>query len=252
MSIQIPLISDGNLIDNLGSEFNKIQNSGRDRGLMDPTVRGEKINNRNMVTEIDFDGVQDVNILLENNYDPESQLIKSDIEQIQYITHLLENKKMTVEERYAKQFSNNEIDPRLLRELKEQDREDPESNMMSLESQDYVKEVQKSIQSYETESNLYFLDPKRSKQKGSSKLDLTEQLFKDIVEGKSAKKTASNVIENLKKDEERKAKETLSRREKIIGKQKPAMREKIIPKPERTFLEKTRDFFTPRFGHDEL
>ena len=239
--IKIPIYNKGRLPNDLGSEFNKMQNQERNRGLIDPPIRSAPVNRNNLLTEVDFDGLNNEQIILENNSDPSEEEIKSNMEAMQFISRVKDsNRKLTPEEKfYMTNYAEFDLDPRLVKALENEDIKDPTTNITAQESQDFVGQVQTSIQSYEKERFLYQGQPKRFlDKKGKLKPLTAEELFETIVSSKSIPEAVGKTVKKLQEDTKRAEQEEKKRTETIVKPAEKPMREKIIPKPELSFGEK--------------
>jgi hypothetical protein len=154
MSVNIPLQLNGTPIYDLGSEFVKTQELDRDRGLIDPTMR-DNVDFNNFYTTEYISGVAYQDLLSQNNYNPSEELEMTDPQARSLIVNDASlDRPLTVEEKEISLYTDPSLDPRLDREVVKESQLNGE-NLDFSQSQDFVREIQESVKSYNDEKNLY-------------------------------------------------------------------------------------------------
>lgn len=154
MSLNIPLQLNGTPIYELGSEFVKTQELDRDRGLIDPTMR-DNVDFNNFYTTEYISGVAYQDVLSQNNYNPSEELEMTDPQARAIIANDASlDRPLTVEEKEISLYTDSSLDPRLGREVVKESQLNGE-NLDFSQSQDFVREIQESVKSYNDEKNLY-------------------------------------------------------------------------------------------------
>jgi hypothetical protein len=216
MSIDVPLMYNSDTpISALGSEFAKIQQIDRDRGLIDPYQRSN-YSNGNTTDRINLAGF-DVSSILQNNQNPSEELYQTDAQARLFLNRNLSGRPLTETEKQVELYEDHDLDPRVRQELKEEARR-YNSNMFSTESQDFVRTIQEDIKNYYDEENLYYQQvPFTQSREGLIRqfAGAEERQSQDDAEARLAQTLASGFIADAlkKKEEEEKAK---SERERIL------------------------------------
>lgn len=154
MSLNIPLQLNGTPIQDLGPEFVKTAELDRDRGLILPTIR-DNVDFNNFYTTEYISGVYNQDVILENNYNPEEELDMTDAQaRAELAGDASLDRPISAEEKEVQLYTDNDLDPRLRQEVVLESQE-AGSNLDFSESQDFVREIQESVKSYNDEQNLY-------------------------------------------------------------------------------------------------
>jgi len=154
MSINIPLQLNGTPIQELGQEFVKTQEIDRDRGLIDPTIK-DNVDFNNFYTTEYISGVANQDLLSQNNYNPTEELEMTDPQaRAKLAGDASLDRPLTVEEKEISLYTDSNLDPRLGRQVVKESQLNGE-NLDFSESQDFVREIQESVKSYNDERNLY-------------------------------------------------------------------------------------------------
>lgn len=141
-------------INELGSEFQKMQEIDRDRGLIEPISRDPIFSNNNLFAEYNLSGIDNQALLSQNNFDPSEEQFITDGQAMLYIQDQTSHRGLTKDEADILLTSKYNLDPRLRQNvLQESNRSG--SNIYNQQSQDFVKHVQNSKKAYEAEQNLY-------------------------------------------------------------------------------------------------
>jgi len=154
MSLNIPLQLNGTPIQDLGPEFVKSAELDRDRGLILPTIR-DNVDFNNFYTTEYISGLYNQDVILENNYNPEEELDMTDAQaRAELAGDASLDRPISAQEKEIQLYTDNDLDPRLRQEVVTESQING-SNLDFSESQDFVREIQESVKSYNDEQNLY-------------------------------------------------------------------------------------------------
>lgn len=259
--IKIPTIANDEQVNynNLGSEFSKMISIDRDRNLINPIRTNPPVNINQQNTDYYYDGIANQGLIFQNNYDiKENQLLTTDQQQ-KILNELSLQRPYTADEMELNVLQNFDLDPQI-RNLLVQESTRNKDNIYAQESQDFVKQVQKDLASFEKEKNLYKLgiDPleritsqidKQEKEQiekikkeipGLEKENVIEQLAKILQKVKKlniadALLEANKIIQTPKEEaieklaKKRAVEETITRQRAGVKNFKPTQEERIIP-----------------------
>lgn len=211
----IPLKQNNIPIQNLGSEFIQVQNVNRNRGLIDP-LKTDDINFNNTTADLYISGISHKNVLLENNYDPSEENIYTNAERNHFIANQASlQRPLTYEEKQLKLYSDADknLDPRLRQQVVMESNLNG-SNLDNSQSQDFVREIQDSVEAYNNELNLYLAKVPYTQSRASlvQELDPLNQgnLNNNMVSG------LYDIIRGVEDEEERKRQEKLRNRLRFV------------------------------------
>jgi hypothetical protein len=260
MPVDLPITnSNGILITNMGSEFNKIQELNRNRGLMNPTSgRDPEIDKRNQTTYDYLYDIENQNLILDNNFDSSEELYQTNKQALQYIENLTDGV-ISKEDETNFIYEDVYLDSEISKKLKEESRK-RNDNIFAEQSQDFVKDIQEDISNFHKEENLYGSVSKEDKdlsaQSEISKIQqLGEQLI-DLLEKEKDKggyrfikplyKLTKKIYDTKRQEKEQREKDLIADRERFIEKSKPPLSEKLIykskSKPKNSYIQKTLKF----------
>jgi hypothetical protein len=212
----IPLQQNNIPIQNLGSEFIQVQNINRNRGLIDP-LKVDYVDFNNTTSDLYISGIANKNVLLENNYDPSEENIYTDAERQHFIANQASlQRPLTYEEKQLQQYSDADqnLDPRLRQQVVMESNLNG-SNLDNSQSQDFVREIQDSVEAYNNELNLYLSKVPYTQSRAS----LVQELD-PLNQGNPSQNLVSglyDIIRGVEDDEERKRQERLRSRLRFVS-----------------------------------
>lgn len=237
MSIKLPIQTyDGEYqINDFGTEFEKMQNIDRDRGLLDPISRDPIFSKNNTYYDYNLTGIDNQDVLLQNNYDPSEENIVSNEQAMQYIkNHGSLKIKPTLIQQQLETEQTYGLDQRLVKAMTDESNVTG-SNIFNQQSQDYVNQVKTSVKAYDTEQNLYY-----------SKLQLAGRKPLDIESGSD-----SQQIDNELFDSAFDFANSLSDIEKKLYKDRMKAREGNLPRKEPSQESKyNQNYYSQNRGYD--
>jgi hypothetical protein len=186
MSFELPLLANGMDINQLGSEFDKLQSLDRDRGLLQPMIRQPEIMHFNDRTNADLSGIEETNLILQNNANASEELFQTDAGALQMVSEF-SNRPLNDVERFMVEQQDFNLDPKLLNAVRAESRHG-DSNMFAEQSQDFINEVRQSLETFREEKNLLLGPP--------------EDRLHDLLEGSKSSneaKVIAKIAEELAK-----------------------------------------------------
>lgn len=152
----IPLIDDERYFSQLGGEFNKLLQSDIDRNLIDPIRKNPPVNVNQKSTIVYGDGIANQGLIFQNNYDLSDNQLLTESQSEQILDNMSVNRPYTADENEMRILQNFDLDPQI-RQLLVAESTKNKDNIYAQESQDFVSEVQKDLQAYIKERDLYSL-----------------------------------------------------------------------------------------------
>lgn len=228
MSLEIPLLLNGRSVNNLGSEFDKIADLDRDRGLINPVTRDPPIFNAES-TEINLSGIDNQNVLFENNFDPSEEMSQTDAQAQLFLQQVASlSAPVTNEEKRLDLTEDFDLDPRLRRDLMVSSTLSG-SNIFSQQSQDFVREIQDSVKNFNDEQNLYIALVPTTQTRAGLRRELDGGRIKTQDAGALA--SIESALRDIGRSEREQVKARQKRRKDILPTRKPTQEEKIVPEP---------------------
>lgn len=152
----IPLIDDERYFSQLGGEFNKLLQSDIDRNLIDPIRKNPPVNVNQKSTIVYGDGIANQGLIFQNNYDLSDNQLLTESQSEQILDNMSVNRPYTADENEMRILQNFDLDPQI-RQLLVAESTKNKDNIYAQESQDFISQVQKDLQAYIKERDLYSL-----------------------------------------------------------------------------------------------
>jgi hypothetical protein len=261
--IRIPLYADPTNTrgyNDLGNEFNKIQSNDRYRGLMESNILNPVSISSNTTDELYLDGFSNQMKIFENNSDLSDNRLYSDAQQMERLRDIGSiNRPLNAEEKAISEAVGYDLDPNirnvLVREATRQG-----DNIYAQESQDFVKQIQKDVEEYSKEVNLYYQGVPAD-QRLTALLSGRDRALEDLVPTRSEDGVVDSVIkllDDMDKQEKEDIRTTIEMRKRILkarrgGKVPPKKTEEKIIKEEDIRKNVKKENVKPkRKGKDEL
>ena len=160
INTSIPLIADeedySRNFSDLGSEFSKLLQSDADRSLMEPIRRNPQANVNQKSTILYGDGLANQAMIFQNNYDLSDNQLLTEAQSENILEKISVNRPYTADENEMRMLQNFDLDPQIRRLLVAESTRSG-NNIYAQESQDFVKQVQKDLQAFIKERDLYSL-----------------------------------------------------------------------------------------------
>jgi hypothetical protein len=231
INTSIPLIADeedyNRNFSDLGSEFSKLLQSDADRSLIEPIRKNPAANLNQKSTILYGDGIANQGMIFQNNYDLSDNQLLTEAQSENILDKISVNRPYTADENEMRMLQNFDLDPQIRRLLVAESTRSG-NNIYAQESQDFVKQVQKDLQAFIKERDLYSLgvEPiQRLQQK------LQEEELKKIREGKSDEKSnIRKVAEILTQTKRMNLKDALLAAERILETPEKEAEEKLAKK----------------------
>jgi hypothetical protein len=240
--IRIPLYADptdSRGYNQLGNEFSKIQSNDRYRGLMESEILNPISLQNNVVDNLYFEGFSNQMKIFENNSDVSDNILYSDAQQMERLRQIGSlNRPLTAEERAIGEAVGFDLDP-TIRNVLVNESTNAGNNIYAQESQDFVKQIQKDVEEYSNEVNLYYKGVPQD-QRLSALLRGDERALDDLVPTRSEDGVVDSVIkllDDMDKQEKEDIRTTIEMRKRILkarrgGKTPPKRTEEKIIKEE--------------------
>lgn len=224
----LPILDDDGSQPIYGKSFNLLYSRTINNGLMKSDDPVEDHNTGEKTYSYYPNGIYNQNKIFENLTTKDNQKY-TDAQALQNVLNLYDNTRPITEKEYLISRHNEfNLDPRF-REQLVQEALASNSNVYSHESEDFVKSIRKSNESYFKEKNLYLLPS--SKNPSRSQLQTTEYLRQD-----NPMDMALSYLINQSKQEKQNMRDTMAYRRRYVPRTKPTQTEQFEKNQEKNKL----------------
>jgi hypothetical protein len=261
--IRIPLYADPVDVrgyNDLGNEFNKIQSNDRYRGLMESDILNPVSDISNTTDELYLDGISNQMKIFENNSDLSDNRLYTDAQQMERLRDIGSiNRPLNAEERALSEAVGYDLDPNIRNTLVQEATRQGD-NIYAQESQDFVKQIQKDVEEYSKEVNLYYQGVPQD-QRLTALLSGRDRALQDLMPTRSDDAVIDSIVkllDDIDKKEKEDIRATIEMRKRILkarrgGKAPPKKTEEKIIKEEQVRKEMKKENVKPkRKAKDEL
>ena len=227
---QLPILSNSGKTAKYGNDFNLLYSNTINNGMMDSSDPVEDHNTGVLATTYDPTGIYKQQIIFEHNDDPTEEQRYTDAQAMQYILNRTSlTRPISEQEMKMNMYSNVPLDPRFRAEMVNEAIES-KSNMFGLHSQDFVKLIRKSNETYTKERNIYKLPSSKHPIAVQQKLN-SIQLKSDFSD--PINDALSYIMNQGKEDKKQKEQDNIkmnSYRETAVPRSKPTQEQEFYEK----------------------